>query len=952
MNTQEFLEAIVPAGSNVAIAMLRPDGTMGQKFFPTHAEAAAFVAKAIPANIPVYHGCAGYGPESGGRKAENVTAIGALWLDIDVGPSKPYQNKNDAFIALANFVTTLGMPKPLVVDSGYGLHVYWPLARAVTRAEWLPVARALKSAAVALGLGADPTRTADAASVLRPVGTFNRKDPANPKPVRFAAGYDAHYLLTHYHTILGVEPDPLGDMPAHIQRNTTMNADFSAGTTGSGDAAQLDDVLAVCGQLRAMRDAPESQSYPEWYSCLGVLAFCEGGEDIAHEWSAGHPGYRRAQTQKFLDKWQTLTGGATCAKFKSDNPAGCAGCTFTGKSPLGAPRKQIVVHTLADGTTISQAVRKSVGDPAGYGTSDQGISRTYKDDSGAWANELICTRLFRPIAAINTSTQQGIGVAHHVEFEVIYQKAGGVTQRNTFTIPGDTLAKQQGFLEAIGKHLIYPAPNKERFVHEYAKAYVMKLHSEKDDIKSVDHFGWHDDDFVVGRTVYKADGTNEEAVLMGSAVSLGGNLGPMTNDAHAWVDAVDKVMQLPGNEAMQFALLCSLAAPIWAFSHDVPGVMVHYYSPDSGRGKTTAQRIGLSVWGRQDRMMLTGNGATPNAFVATVSTYSNLPVAYDELTISKTFTPMDLLYRVSQGNEKTRMTSNAVLREVTASWRTIVMSTANNSMSSQIKGEMANTTGGRARLFEVRIGERAEVPDALRVFNTIYENGGTMVPIYAPYLVANRKQLTDEVFATREALTDKLNFSSDERMWHHLFASVLVTYKHVKKLGMIRFNSDRLLVWMVARLAENRKDLRAQKADYLDVFADFMNSIAQSWLVTTGIGNAVKADGREDTHVIKDPSRELLVRVVYPEKPGDPAYFEVAQKTIEAWGRKAGVDITELKALLISKSLFNRSRKDRLGRGVRKWSSGLPTTNWEIDLSAIVDARSLGRLNLISGGKI
>jgi hypothetical protein len=130
----------------------------------------------------IYHACAAYENDKS-RKADNAKSMKALWLDIDCGAEKAktgagYRTKVDAALALRTFCKALGLPKPMIVDSGGGLHVYWPLKTAKSADHWKATADKLKRATKALGFRADHSRTADAASVLRPVGTHNRKyDP-------------------------------------------------------------------------------------------------------------------------------------------------------------------------------------------------------------------------------------------------------------------------------------------------------------------------------------------------------------------------------------------------------------------------------------------------------------------------------------------------------------------------------------------------------------------------------------------------------------------------------------------------------------------------------------------------------------------------------------------------------------------------------------------------------
>jgi hypothetical protein len=110
-----------------------------------------------------------------GRTKRNAFGARAFWLDLDVGEDKPYATINDAIKALAEFCRTLKLPTPIIVFSGSGLHVYWPLRETLERQVWERYANGLKALCERHGLHADPSRTADISSVLRTPGTYNRK---------------------------------------------------------------------------------------------------------------------------------------------------------------------------------------------------------------------------------------------------------------------------------------------------------------------------------------------------------------------------------------------------------------------------------------------------------------------------------------------------------------------------------------------------------------------------------------------------------------------------------------------------------------------------------------------------------------------------------------------------------------------------------------------------------
>jgi hypothetical protein len=130
------------------------------------------------------------------RTAENVGWVKSFWLDIDCNPDKAsagigYLDIQAAITALDFFIKITELPKPLVVHSGGGLHIYWPLQTDISPEQWLETAEKIKALSLArtTRLIADQSRTTDLASILRPVGSHNWKDEYDkPKVVLLEQG--------------------------------------------------------------------------------------------------------------------------------------------------------------------------------------------------------------------------------------------------------------------------------------------------------------------------------------------------------------------------------------------------------------------------------------------------------------------------------------------------------------------------------------------------------------------------------------------------------------------------------------------------------------------------------------------------------------------------------------------------------------------------------------------
>jgi len=198
MELVDFLSTVVPPGRIIVARMIdrqRQDGKKYKGFShivcKTHAEAADTAKLLAQGGHDVYFALAsykqGFHQNDKGKKVvrvrENVQELKALWFDIDF--KGEYHDAHAALIAIRDFCEATTLPRPAVlVGSGNGVHAYWPFDTYITLERWQRLADAVKEAAKALGLKADLVCTADACRVLRPPGTTNFKDPANPKPVK------------------------------------------------------------------------------------------------------------------------------------------------------------------------------------------------------------------------------------------------------------------------------------------------------------------------------------------------------------------------------------------------------------------------------------------------------------------------------------------------------------------------------------------------------------------------------------------------------------------------------------------------------------------------------------------------------------------------------------------------------------------------------------------------
>jgi hypothetical protein len=138
MQHVDLLDLVQPADGWFCITGIKTAGDVRQELVATREEADKIISQFAQQQRNIFFGVAKY--ETGAnRTKENVKALKAFWLDIDCGEAKaevdPHTGRPDGYIdqavgltALEDFCEVVGLPQPTIVNSGRGIHAYWPLA--------------------------------------------------------------------------------------------------------------------------------------------------------------------------------------------------------------------------------------------------------------------------------------------------------------------------------------------------------------------------------------------------------------------------------------------------------------------------------------------------------------------------------------------------------------------------------------------------------------------------------------------------------------------------------------------------------------------------------------------------------------------------------------------------------------------------------------------------------
>jgi hypothetical protein len=206
MDTTTFLQSVLGTAGSYCVLALN-DGRRIQKFYDTIEQLEQAALNFDENGFDAYYALGTF-EEAGSREAENVKQMRAFFMDLDCGVNlktgkpKDFPDQHAAILALKEFVKTTGLPKPFLVNSGYGVHVYWPLTAPVDFMAWLRVAEKLKALAKAKGFKADEAVTA-ARQELRRTYTMEKLAGIN-------AGFTVEDLLKAF--IYFLDGNPTGDI--------------------------------------------------------------------------------------------------------------------------------------------------------------------------------------------------------------------------------------------------------------------------------------------------------------------------------------------------------------------------------------------------------------------------------------------------------------------------------------------------------------------------------------------------------------------------------------------------------------------------------------------------------------------------------------------------------------------------------------------------------------------
>jgi hypothetical protein len=826
MDTLNFLQRVLPSTGFYVTTVINPDGRR-QGFFSTVEDLAKALIKTDQCGNNTYFAISAF-VEKGNRRQDNVRATKVIALDVDCGEGKPFPSWKEGLAALGTFVQQMGLPKPLVIHSGNGLHVYWVLTEELEPGQWKPLAEAMKAAARDRAFAIDPAVPADSARVLRPIGTTNPKSGTKVRMLIDAAPVAVEQMVACLSAYMVAQPVS----PARQSTSSTLAQALQVHQDFPPTNATV--VAAKCQQIGWGVKNQGEVDEPFWYALIGVAAHCQDPEATALAWSENHPGYDPGETVRKMQHWQAATTGpTTCRKFEELRSAGCKNCKYRDK--VGTPARLGVQYVEAAAATDTPvAVATDIPLPRPFKRTTDGIKMTIDD-----TDIDVCSFDIYPVAygrdeSLGYETVRFCWNRPHTGWqELVMRQALLADGHRDFS----SVIADQG--------IVLHNRNQTGYFQHMLRSYMDELRQKRAMTNLYATMGWKENfsQFVIGDTILRrnTDGTvSEESINLASgSARMGHELWHTAGSRDAWVNFTT-LLDKADLHAHMFALAVGLSGPLYAFT-GLKGLTVSLYGPTGG-GKSLAQMWIQSIYGNPDKLHFAAK-FTQNSLFGRMGLYAHMPMTIDEVTMMDDKEVGDFAYWVSQGRDKARMNRNAEERDA-KTWAMPVVVSTNKSLNSKLIASGLDTDAQIARILEVTVpASRLFTRDSSagrKIYEFVTTNYGHIGREFITRLLEMGEAGVRAAIA--EATTQfhaefKAQFSGEERYWEQSIILAHLAGRLARDWGLIAFDHRAGIEWVLSQIGAIRRSVAEFKLDAFDLLSEYLNEAAdmQVQVFHTGI---------------------------------------------------------------------------------------------------------------------
>jgi uncharacterized protein (DUF927 family) len=459
-------------------------------------------------------------------------------------------------------------------------------------------------------------------------------------------------------------------------------------------------------------------------------------------------------------------------------------------------------------------------------------------------------------------------------------------------------------------------------VMDFMTSFIDLLQSAKQGIVDTKPFGWQkglEGGFAFGGKNYNAAGI-QPAPSLGDGYEIYGVHG----SPEPWIEAA-KAITDQGRPALDALLATTFAAPlVHLCGGDVEGFVIGGVSSHSGVGKTTTLNIAQAAWAHPLSAKM-GMTDTINSVFGKAGNLRHLGLIWDEIKGEReTKNFIQLLFQLTGGKEKSRMTRSATVREA-KTWSTILTYGSNSSLRDALESQTGDTVAGSMRLFEFTvppISEGTRNPKLNTLTGMLNENYGHAGAAYAEFIGGRQRELRERLADMRDAWMEETAAEDSERFWVAACATMLLGAELANEAGLTTFNLLGLRAFLLQEHKRMQTELGNAKNDLDNVdnlvalLGDYLASNALEYTITTNRIHEDRGAPRRGSIKLfgEGTSRIARIRGLNVHIGVENRLIRISDTSLGTWAHNRGIGKANfIKAL--RDHLSAKETKQRLGAG-------------------------------------
>ena len=855
------------------------------------------------------------------RKAVDCLFVRSFFIDLDVGPTKDYASKDDAYDGITSLLVQTGLPEPVVIDSGGGIHAYWLMDEDIPAEEWKTYAEKFKALCMSY-IKIDPVVTADAARIMRAPETLNFKtDP--PRPTSVISDEIYVYSWQEFREFLGGPTaeqvdEPIADILAEIPKGldddtkAMLKLDNFSKTFGVLAQKSIDDE-GGCAQIKYMLENATTLEEPMWFAGLSIAKFCEDGAAAIHEISNEHLDYNYDKTE---EKASRFPAPRTCSWFIDNYPDRCEGCQHRGK----------IVSPIVLGREFKPAAKVDKEESVWQTPSTKTVPE-FPDFLMPFVQGINGGIYFVPAPKIDKK-----GIKHQEDPFLILPHDLYPIQRmfsphdgecllmrlvlpkdevREFLVPMKQVYAKETFKAIMAANGVFPSSNNTEHLMNYvvkwgqymqtiAKADQMRMQMGWTEERT-DEVRWPKRSFVIGRKEITITGETIDAPASPFVKNLAKHLAPHGTYAR-WRESMD-YLNKPEFELHAFASMSGFGSPLMCYT-STSGVAVSLFGK-SGNAKTGAMYAGLSMFGNPKNLSVVAS--TDNGLMGRYLGLHSLMFGLDEIGDKKPEELGKLIHSISHGKAKIRMQGSInAEREYEMSASMIGMFTTNHTIYGKLEGIKANPDGEAARLIELHIHKPTLLEKEGRLGSYIFDafnfNYGHAGPMFIKEVIRlGDNYVLDHIAKWNEKFISDFGEHTQYRFYQNLVSANFGAAEIANEHGIVAYELDRIYHETVRAMIDIRDNVvKVNRTDYQSLLGDFINK---------NMGNILVL---KDDRVTMEPRGQIVARI-----SSNDNLLQVSKSEFKKFLAERQISPREFEFEMRNKNILIDDKKGRLTTGWR-----------------------------------